>query len=226
MRVASSRSTRQPSDTDTRDRPTRAIGRWIRASAPVSPVTTWISRRRQPPAIAQITRASVGRMPLPYHAARPGPGPVVRSPAMVGLVFFALSALASLPPVPAAHAAAWAVGRPDIAPALVSICRRESRCARIGIHPRDVGRDPSDGWVGQVRLGHLRPWCQPRRARTWSTRGAWGMSAASAWPYMPACYQAAWLDVPVIAAVAAARRYIDRCDGGKRRGWCHVRRRT
>jgi len=137
-------------------------------------------------------------------------------------VTFLLALIFALPPVPAAYFAAGILGRPDIAPALVGICHRESRCEPIGAHLRDHGRVPGDGWPGQVRLGHLRPWCQPYKPRTWATRGAWGMSAASAWPYLPPCYRPQWLDVPIVGALAAARRYVDRCDGRRnRQGWCH-----
>lgn len=134
-----------------------------------------------------------------------------------------LAILISLDPVTASHVGAWTLGRPDIAPALVRICYRESRCQPIGLHAVDANRDPTDGWGGQVQLGHLRRWCQPYRPDTWSTRGAWGMSAASAWPYFPPCYQPGWLDIPVVGAIAAARRYLDRCDGRKK-GWCPATR--
>lgn len=126
----------------------------------------------------------------------------------------------ALPPVPAAYVAAFAVGRPDIAPALVSICQRESRCSAIGPHAGDSDRDPSDGWRGQVRLGHLRPWCQPYRPDVWHTRGAWGLWASAHWEYLPPCYAPELLDVPVVSAWVAARKYLARCEGARRSRWC------
>jgi len=135
-----------------------------------------------------------------------------------------IAVLLALPPIPAARVVAYAHGRPDLVAPLAGICRRESRCRPIGVHPGDVGLVAGDGWYGQVRLGHLRPGCQPYRPATWSTRGAWGLSAASAWPYLPACYQPVWLDLPIVSAWVATRRYLDRCERKRRRGWCHWRR--
>lgn len=142
-------------------------------------------------------------------------------------MFRALIALiALLEPVQAAHAVAWLHGRPDMAAELVSICHRESRCTRIGLHRNDADRDPSDGWRAQVRMGHLRAWCQPYTPDTWSTRGAWGLWAAAHWRYLPPCYQATWFDVPAVSAWVAARKWLARCDGQRRRGWCHTRPRA
>lgn len=125
--------------------------------------------------------------------------------------------LAHLPPDPSAHLAAWLHGRPDIGPALVRVCRRESRCQALGVHEVDA---ELDGWGGQVRLGHLRAWCQPWAPRTWTTRGAFGLSAASHWRYLPACYPAAVLDVPIVSAMVAASKYLERCDGRRSSSWC------
>lgn len=120
------------------------------------------------------------------------------------------------------RAAAWAVsfmfGDPSMAPALVAICERESGCRAIGVHEVDAVRSRL-GWNGQVALGHLDPRCQPYVDGQWATHGAWGMSAASSWPYLPRCYQPWILDWVFPAAIAAALRYQDKC---KRRpdGWC------
>lgn len=132
----------------------------------------------------------------------------------------AIFTLAALPPVPAAYVAAAVTGQPDIGPQLVAVCQRESRCQAVGVHAIDADRDPSDGWAAQVRMGHLRAWCQPYTPDTWSTRGPWGLWAAAHWAYLPPCYQAAWLDVPVVSAVVAARKYRRRCTGRARARWC------
>lgn len=126
-----------------------------------------------------------------------------------------LAALALIHPVHAAHVAAWAHGRSDIAPALIQICDRESpgnACGYVGLHARDARRAPHGGWGAQVRMGHLRAWCQPYRPETWSTRGPWGLWASAHWRYLPPCYQAAWLDVPIVSAWVAAAKYLERCD--------------
>ena len=128
-----------------------------------------------------------------------------------------LLALLTLDPVPAAYVAAWYHGIP--ASQLLAICRRESRCQRVGAHETD--RD-LDGYGGQVRLGHLDATCQRHGGRPyrWTTRGAWGLSAASHWQYMPRCYQPEWFDVPLVSAFVAAARYRDRCGLGTRDRWC------
>jgi hypothetical protein len=118
----------------------------------------------------------------------------------------ALLALASatFDPRAAAYVAATVLGRPDIAPALVRVCRRESLCQPIGVHPGDAGRSLAS-WRSQVGLGHL----DPR-----------GLNAADHWQYLPRCYAPAVLDVPLVSAFVAARKYLRRCDGERARGWC------
>lgn len=128
--------------------------------------------------------------------------------------------LMNLPPKPAAYLAAVLHGRPGIAKALIRVCRRESRCQTLGIHAID---SHLDGWGGQVRLGHLRAWCQPWAPMTWTTRGAWGLSAASHWRYLPACYPAAALDIPIVSAMVAAAKHLERCDVAKTSSWCPTR---
>ena len=120
--------------------------------------------------------------------------------------------------------AAWIVclllGRPDVAPELLKICTRESRCQPIGVHEGDSHLSWR-GYHGQVRLGHLDPSCQPYVPRGWATRGAWGLSAASHWQFLPACYQPQALDLPLVSAWVAAQRWLAWCDRpGRRRGWC------
>jgi len=123
----------------------------------------------------------------------------------------------------AAFVVALLHGNPDVTDDLVSICYRESLCRPITVHQIDTANDPSDGWRGQVNLGHLRPACQPYRPNVWATRGAFGLSAASHWRYLPACYPPEILDVPIVSAFVAYRKYTGVCQArGIRRGWCHV----
>lgn len=44
------------------------------------------------------------------------------------MIALLVAVLLALPPTPAAWTAALMLGRPDVAPALVRVCRRESRC--------------------------------------------------------------------------------------------------
>lgn len=139
------------------------------------------------------------------------------------MIHLLVAVLVALPPTPSAWVAALILGRPEIAPALVRVCERESRCERVGIHERDAWLSHRS-WGGQVQLGHLDARCQPRGpGRRWATRGAWGMNAADAWPYMPACYEPESLDVPIVGTFAAGGFYLARCDGDPRRKrarWC------
>lgn len=120
----------------------------------------------------------------------------------------------------AAHVVAVLHLRPDLADDLTAICLRESRCQPISVHDGDTNNDPSDGWGGQVSLGHLDPGCQPYAPDTWPTRGAWGLSAASHWKYMPRCYQPHWFDLPLVSATVSLYK-VARCERRrKNRGWC------
>jgi hypothetical protein len=128
--------------------------------------------------------------------------------------------LYSLGPEAAIERAADIVGRPDIVPALLEVCRRESRCQAIGVHAVDAHHRASS-YVGQVRLGHLDASCQERGDLwRWGTRGMMGLNAADHWEYMPACYQPEVFDVPIVSALVAARKYLRRCDGERQRSWC------
>lgn len=118
----------------------------------------------------------------------------------------------------AALVAAVSFGRPDLYDDLIEICERESNCTPITVHEVDAHRS-SVGWRGQVRLGHLDPSCQPYRPG-WATRGAFGLSAASAWEYMWECYSPEDLDLPLTSATVAVKRLISRCEAGRRDRWC------
>jgi hypothetical protein len=127
------------------------------------------------------------------------------------MVLSALLLLAlCLPPEPASHVAAWIVGAPQLGPELVRICRRESACAAIGIHERDAhyGRT---AYRRAIRVGLLQPQhCMVHRyrgpAQRWSTRGPWGTIAAYTLGYMGPCLPPEVLDIPLLGAIAAAKR--------------------
>ena len=139
-----------------------------------------------------------------------------------------IALLLRLSPPAAAHAAAALEGLPpQVGSKLEAICHRESRCTTIRVHEIDahLGRR---GWRSQTRLGHLDPECQPYTDRAgtplgWATRGPMGLSAASHWEYLPACYQPQILDVPLVSALVAARKWEARCKGPGRPGWCRAK---
>ena len=139
----------------------------------------------------------------------------------------ALALMLSSSPAAAAHWAAALTGqRPAVGDYLERVCWRESRCQPLDVHEIDE-HGSRRGWVGQVKLGHLDASCQPYRAGEWATRGAFGLAAASHWSYLPACYQPQILDIPMVSALVAARKWEARCERprGARPGWCRVGRR-
>jgi len=91
---------------------------------------------------------------------------------------------------------------------LVAIGRRESRLRRIGIHDRD-GWTGAVAWQRAVGRGLLDPRCPLHRRgdpRQWSTRGSWGQIAAYAVPYLPGCWPAWAIDIPIVGAWTARER--------------------
>lgn len=135
------------------------------------------------------------------------------------MLAFLISVLLHLSPEQSITAATWITGRPDLEEPLRKICWRESRCTARGVDPADAHLS---GWGGQVRLGHLRPWCQPWKRRTWTTRGFMGLSAASNWEYLPPCYPPEILDISFVSAIVAALKYPDSCEQRckRPRPWC------
>ena len=134
--------------------------------------------------------------------------------------------LLNLGPAEAIEEAARRVGRPDIAPQLMKVCRRESRCEAIGVHEVDA-RPEASSYRGQVRLGHLDESCQPRGDwKRWGTRGMMGLNAADHWQWLPECYEPEMLDTPIVSAMIAARKYLKHCDKRNRTSsWCPTRKR-
>lgn len=128
-------------------------------------------------------------------------------------------------PKDAAHIVTWLTNKPEIYDGLISICMRESRCEAVGVHQIDAHLSPRSYW-GQVRLGHLDRTCQKHGYEgRWSTRGPWGLNAASHWQFFYDCYQPELLDYPLISAWVATKKYVNVCDKKKTRGkklssWC------
>ena len=126
-------------------------------------------------------------------------------------------------------------GRRDLGEQLERIAHRESigqqgretdvdawrRSARVGIHVRDAASSWRV-WRKMVGRGEFDPACQPYIEGGWSTRGPWGLMAALHARWLPECYQASWLDVPLVSALVAARKYLEQCEGSERPrvGWC------
>ncbi|MBK6923290.1 MAG: hypothetical protein IPH07_38230 [Deltaproteobacteria bacterium] len=116
--------------------------------------------------------------------------------------------------------AALLVGQPSLATELTHICRRESHCRVVAAHP-------ADAWAGAsmrrnaIRVGWLDPRCpfhhgDPER---FSTRGTHGLSAAYSLRFLGDCLPPEVLDVPMVSAIAAARRAQAQC---RHHGACTV----
>jgi hypothetical protein len=127
-------------------------------------------------------------------------------------------------------------GRRDLGEQLERIAYRESigkrgaretvaeawaRSAAVGVHVRDAASSRRV-WRKMVRRGALDPACQPYEDGAWSTRGPWGLMAGLHARWLPRCFQPHWLDVPLVSALVAARKYLEQCEPQPRprRGWC------
>lgn len=134
-----------------------------------------------------------------------------------------LVARAVFDPRLASHVAAALVGEPEIGGALERVCDRESDCTVVGVHRIDA-RWSSWAWQTAIGSGRIDPTCQPYHAG-WSTRGAWGTMAAFTVAHTGIPCAPAWvLDIPLVGAIAAARRALhpdcDRYAACRRwRGW-------
>jgi len=123
----------------------------------------------------------------------------------------------ALHPVPSAHLASRVVGEPGMEVELLRICRRESRCQRVGIHAVDAWASPRV-YTRAVEAGWVSPGCQPYQPGEWSSRGAWGLMAAYnlKWAGVQ-CLPPLALDVPLVSAVIAARKLKAHCETPERR---------
>lgn len=123
---------------------------------------------------------------------------------------FIFALLTLIPPKEAASIAAYLYGQPHLAPVLMRICHRESRCRPVRTHAIDSmwGRK---AWTRAAYKGWLNPRCQPYRRGQWSTRGSFGLMAAYHVRFLPYCAPAAALDIPFISALAATQKLTEHC---------------
>lgn len=116
-------------------------------------------------------------------------------------------------PIPASVAGAWAAGHPELAHVLVRTTRRESRGRLVGPHARDAHHSRS-AHRKALAVGWLDDSCHhhQRSHGGWASRGPHGQFAAYSLRYLPGCWPAWVLDIPIVSAVAAARRMAAACD--------------
>jgi hypothetical protein len=132
------------------------------------------------------------------------------------LMIFLTILLFMLDPAPSTSFAARAIDA-RMEPELLRICRRESRCRRVGIHDLDSWASHV-AYTRAVGAGWLHPICQPEKSRSaapgssrenrgrWSSRGSHGLMAA---------YHLRFLVVPCLppefSAIAAAKKLNSIC---------------
>ncbi len=126
--------------------------------------------------------------------------------AKIALIFLAL-----LDPSQSAAIAANALKAPSVAPALVKICHRESRCRPVKIHSIDRAHSERV-YRKAVKVGWLDPKCQPPKKGAYSTRGSFGLMFAYHAHFIAPCIPPEYFDVPIISAFAAAMKLIEHCD--------------
>lgn len=118
----------------------------------------------------------------------------------------------ALDPVASSVLAAGFVGQPDLAQELAWICRRESHCQLTGLHDADSWAGPRM-FANAMRVGWLDSQCRFHRGdpQRFSTRGVHGLSAAYSLRFLGDCLPPEILDVPMLSAIAAARRARAQC---------------
>lgn len=131
------------------------------------------------------------------------------------LLFLALlGAVEEVEPVRASRLGAELAGHPELAEEVVGICRVESRCRAIGIHRGHAPRRPGAAFERRAAArGYIDPeGCDAHRggpSERWGIRGAHGHAAAYAVRHLGPCVAPEALDVPLLSAIAAARRLAD-----------------
>ena len=136
---------------------------------------------------------------------------------MIAQVLLALSMIRSIDavePLAASSIAASIVGRPELAPEIASICKIESRCSRVGVHTKHADRVRGEVFrEAATRRSWIDPvGCAAHRDRTpdqWGVRGSHGNVAAYAVRHLGPCVAPEVLDLPIMSAIATARRLVE-----------------
>lgn len=145
-----------------------------------------------------------------------------------------LAAADAVDPHDASRIGSAIAGHPELAAEVERTCALESAgCRRIGIHRGHVPRAPAQAFERPaIRAGLIDPERCPTHAGgppdRWGIRGAHGHAAAYAVRYLQPCAAPEALDVPLLSAIAAARRlhvlrvvYRRRTVGERRHAWRH-----
>ncbi len=125
----------------------------------------------------------------------------------MGLLFYLL---VSLSPTQSARLAAYLFQQPHLAPTLIRICQRESRCNPVQAHQGDAKWSPK-AYRRAAYKGWVDPTCQPYAPGQYSTRGSFGLMAAYHLHFLAPCAPPRALDVPFLSALAAAQKLTEHC---------------
>ena len=141
------------------------------------------------------------------------------------VVLLAVLRLMSVGPDEANAVAAALVGRPDLEPELVRRCASESgccradkarrppvaRCARFGLH--GTRHNPPGSVYHRAAASRLSPQTCPEHQRgeveRWGVRGIHGNAGTIGALVLGACVAPEALDVPLLSAIATARRLVE-----------------
>ena len=138
------------------------------------------------------------------------------------LMIFLTILLFMFDPAPSTSFAARAIDA-RMEPELLRICRRESRCRRVGIHDLDSWASHV-AYTRAVGAGWIDPACQPEKSLSaapgssreergrWSSRGSHGLMAAYHLRFLSVpCLPPEILDIPFFSAIAAAKKLNSIC---------------
>lgn len=136
-----------------------------------------------------------------------GPGRMLSMQSII--IVSAFLRVASLEPLEAARYAAKLEGPGYIrlTARLRSVCWRESRCSRIGLHKRDL--HAADLMYKKAAKVKWLPGChQGKDPSRFGVRGAWGLSVSYNVRYtpLPCDTEPEAFDIPVLSALVAARK--------------------
>ena len=146
---------------------------------------------------------------------------------MIALLFLVMRVLLS--PALGSDLGAAAAGRPDLAPEVRQICRRESwGCRRIGVHVGHVKRKAVEVFAAAARRTGVAKGCPEVAPREWGPRGPHGHVPAHALRHLPRCSPPWVLDLPAVSGYVAAkrlevleRRYKLTTPGARGHAWRH-----
>lgn len=132
----------------------------------------------------------------------------------VALALAFVRSIVAVDPVDASAIAARVVGEPALAIEVASICKIESRCSLVGVHTKHADRVRGEVFLeAAIKRSWIDPigcaWHRDREPDQWGVRGPHGNVAAYAVRHLGACVAPEVLDLPIMSAIATARRLVE-----------------